>query len=123
MKAFALLFALYVLFQPLIPLGVYVVNYDYIVKNLCVNRDKPKMHCNGKCYLAKKMADASTHEGTTESKLSFLKEFNFTYFQELNQFVFRGAEDCLKHAITDRYSNGYAYLTEFSFFHPPAFVY
>ncbi|HEY5370402.1 MAG TPA: hypothetical protein VIJ75_15570 [Hanamia sp.] len=31
------------------------MNQSYIAKNLCVNRDKPMMHCNGKCYLAKKI--------------------------------------------------------------------
>jgi len=34
------------------------IRRDYIVANLCVNRDKPMMHCNGKCYLAKRIADA-----------------------------------------------------------------
>ena len=34
----------------------YVVNYDYIVKVLCENKDKPEMHCNGKCHLTKELA-------------------------------------------------------------------
>jgi hypothetical protein len=34
----------------------YTINKDYIAKNLCENRDKPKLHCNGKCQLMKKMA-------------------------------------------------------------------
>jgi len=33
----------------------FYVNQDYIAKNLCVNRNKPEMHCNGKCHLTKKM--------------------------------------------------------------------
>ena len=32
------------------------LNQDYIAKNLCINRNKPKMHCNGKCQLMKKLA-------------------------------------------------------------------
>lgn len=32
------------------------LNQDYITKNLCINRNKPKMHCNGKCQLMKKLA-------------------------------------------------------------------
>ncbi len=32
-----------------------MLNRSYIAKNLCVNRDKPLMHCNGKCYLSKKL--------------------------------------------------------------------
>lgn len=31
------------------------LNRDYIIKNLCENRDRPQLHCDGKCYLAKKL--------------------------------------------------------------------
>lgn len=36
---------------PVLPVLDYVINYDYIVNELCVNRNKPIMACNGKCYL------------------------------------------------------------------------
>lgn len=39
------------LIQPAIPILDYLINYDYIVKQLCENRDKPVLACNGKCYL------------------------------------------------------------------------
>jgi hypothetical protein len=35
----------------------FYVNQDYIAKNLCVNRNRPEVHCNGKCHLAKKMKE------------------------------------------------------------------
>lgn len=31
------------------------LNRSYIARNLCVNRDKPQMHCNGKCHFMKVM--------------------------------------------------------------------
>lgn len=42
---------LLVLVQPALPVLEYLVNYDYIVNELCENRDKPVLSCNGKCYL------------------------------------------------------------------------
>lgn len=39
------------LIQPALPFIEYFVNYDYIVEELCENRDKPILSCNGKCYL------------------------------------------------------------------------
>ena len=39
------------LIQPALPIVEYFVNYDYIVNELCENRDKPILSCNGKCYL------------------------------------------------------------------------
>lgn len=31
------------------------LNRDFIAKNLCENRSRPQLNCNGKCYLAKKL--------------------------------------------------------------------
>jgi hypothetical protein len=33
----------------------YMANKSYVAKELCVNKAKPKMHCNGKCHLAKQL--------------------------------------------------------------------
>ena len=33
----------------------YQLNKDYIARVLCENRDKPQLHCDGKCYLAKRL--------------------------------------------------------------------
>lgn len=35
----------------------YQWNKAYISQNLCVNKSKPQLHCNGKCQLAKKLAE------------------------------------------------------------------
>jgi hypothetical protein len=34
----------------------YSINRDYIAKNLCENKSRPALRCNGKCQLMKKMA-------------------------------------------------------------------
>ena len=36
-------------------IAYYQINKEYITRVLCENRDKPQMHCNGHCYLAKKL--------------------------------------------------------------------
>ena len=36
-------------------IAYYHVNKDYIARVLCENRDKPQLHCDGQCYLAKKL--------------------------------------------------------------------
>jgi len=42
------------------------LNENYIVSKLCVNRDKPQMHCNGKCYLMRKLKQAEQKEKNRE---------------------------------------------------------
>ena len=34
----------------------FFANQDSIAKTLCENRDKPMMHCNGRCQLCKRLA-------------------------------------------------------------------
>lgn len=59
MKQLISLLVLVMLLKPLWPLAEYALNYDYIVENLCENRDKPILNCNGKCFLAKQLAKES----------------------------------------------------------------
>jgi hypothetical protein len=42
------------------------LNQKYIASSLCENRDKPWMHCNGKCYLMKKIKLAEEKEKSEE---------------------------------------------------------
>lgn len=38
------------------------LNQNYISSTLCENRNKPELHCNGKCYLMKKLEQAEEKE-------------------------------------------------------------
>lgn len=38
------------------PLINYAVNYEYIVKNLCENKDITDSSCKGKCFVQKELA-------------------------------------------------------------------
>ena len=49
----------FMVFEPLIPLVDYAVNYKYINQVLCVNKSKPMLHCNGKCYFAKELSQSN----------------------------------------------------------------
>ncbi|WP_316820906.1 hypothetical protein [Pedobacter gandavensis] len=42
------------------------LNQQYIAAVLCENKDKPEMHCNGKCYLMKKLKQAEDKEKKQE---------------------------------------------------------
>jgi len=49
---------------------VFLLNRGYIAKVLCINKEKPKLHCNGHCYLAKQLKeqDASDRQAPAEKK-------------------------------------------------------
>jgi hypothetical protein len=46
--------------------AAYELNKSYIASTLCENRDKPQLHCNGRCFLAKKIKQAEDKEKKSE---------------------------------------------------------
>lgn len=62
----------------------YETHLNEIIDKYCVNKDKPKLQCNGQCHLAKETSSIHTSENSdiiTEASLAFFP----VYFQELNQ--------------------------------------
>lgn len=108
-------------FRPLIPLAEYAVNYDYISQVLCINKNKPDLHCNGKCYLGKELAktnDAGSFP-LSKSKNSGQKLLDIYILPEIADVVI---------PVSVRSSGtGFSYQTDYSFlylnpvFRPPVF--
>jgi hypothetical protein len=42
----------------------YFLDLNSFVEQLCENKDKPELQCNGTCYLSKMSADTTTDDGT-----------------------------------------------------------
>src|ERR1700739_316282 len=42
------------------------LNKNYIAAKLCENRNKPWLHCNGRCYLMKKIKAAEDKQAANE---------------------------------------------------------
>lgn len=45
------------------------MNQDYISKNLCVNRFRPQLNCNGNCVLMKKLKQQEKQEEQSPASL------------------------------------------------------
>jgi hypothetical protein len=56
------------------------LNRNYIAAHLCENRDKPWLHCNGKCYFMKKIKQAREKEKNDQrqSQKNLFQEALFT---------------------------------------------
>src|SRR5690349_1774904 len=48
----------------------YQLNKAYLAKDLCINKSKPQLHCNGKCQLAKKLAEEEANNKTSSGTAS-----------------------------------------------------
>ena len=49
-------------FSTLFVFAGFKLNRDYIAAHLCVNRSKPWLHCNGKCYFIRKLKQVQEKE-------------------------------------------------------------
>lgn len=64
----------------------FLLNKSYIAKVICVNKEKPKMHCNGKCYLAKQLKQQEKQEQQSPNPMK--EKFDVQPFFLPNDLVF-----------------------------------
>lgn len=123
MKKIVFIFALFLLLKPILPVVEYVVNYDYIATVLCENKDKPMMHCNGKCHLMKELAkNAEEDKPISSNKKVASQEHEVLFFQELKPFAIGYISAQTKLSSAPNYSNNYSYLENKTVFRPPIFI-
>lgn len=109
--------------KPILPVLDYIVNYEYISKVLCVNKDKPKMHCNGKCHLMRELAKAEESEKPISSdKKGNSQTIEVLFFQEVKTFQITDIFFQSAMKTNAEYSNLYFYLNPNSVFRPPTSI-
>lgn len=107
------------LLKPVLPVVSYIANYDYIVKELCENREKPQMQCNGKCHLMKELAKASEGEKPAHEK-KVHTEAEILFCQALPLVSLTVTVPDFAGAAPVGYNNLYFYLGQSAILHPPA---
>ena len=123
MKKLLVILTLLMFLKPILPVLEYVVNYDYIVNELCENKLKPELKCNGKCHLTKELAKASegNSDNSSDKKITF-EQNEIVFFQEIKPIEIRQIYFLNKTSIGNNYSNLYFHLNDCAFFHPPTFI-
>lgn len=113
----SLLFALTLqCFSNLGVIAGYELNKQYIASVLCVNRDNSSMHCDGKCYLDKKLQQDQQRKNN-ENGLSGNK-LDVVLFCTTEQFFF--SSEVNKDLVEFPPFKYYVYPSpHFNFFHPP----
>jgi hypothetical protein len=121
-KKITLIITFFILFKPLFPIVEYVVNYEYVSKVLCVNKEKPELKCNGKCHLMKELAEVAENEKPISDNKIVVKEIEVLFYQELKLIEFSKLLVTKYLFLNANYSNLYTYLNSCSVFHPPSFI-
>jgi len=102
--------------KPVMPVFDYVINQDYIAEYLCINKDKPEMHCDGKCYLMQMLAEQNQEKKQNLPAID-LREYPIGFVQILH--LSPSVEVSNETTDNTTYSKQYSFLFNHSLFHPP----
>lgn len=111
----------FILARPAMPVLEYIINYDYIAKELCENKAKPQLHCNGKCHLMKQLAKAAEQEKPAPGKKTAHAESEVLFCHAVKGYVFL-VPVFVPEKKQPWYHNHYSHLSLVSVFHPPAVI-
>lgn len=92
----------------------YKINFSYIANVLCENRDKPEMHCNGKCHLRKELEKDQQQE---KNGSSAREKFEVVFIDDLLSFNLESLAPATQ--LTTFYQGVALPSPTFSFFRPP----
>lgn len=107
-------------FKPVLPVLEYIVFYDYIKTELCENKDKVELQCNGKCHLAKELAKASDTQKDNKDKKLISVETTLVYCQDIDAFLTLLTVFCSsQNKVNTYYQSLYAHLRIAKFLRPP----
>ncbi|WP_066404272.1 hypothetical protein [Flavisolibacter tropicus] len=97
----------------------YQINKDYIARVLCENKNRPKLKCNGKCQMMKKLAEEEKQQQSSELRagnqsLIVSASAHFATLQKptVSETLIEYQELPVPHTVTRSYA----------IFHPPATV-
>lgn len=93
------------------------INKAYIAEVFCVNKAKPQLHCDGKCFLKQKLQEQDQQEDNTLHVVSLPEIFWLPLYAVIQN-------NSLLHSIAIKFSNSRDLLISkigYSLFHPPCF--
>jgi hypothetical protein len=90
-------------------------NKEYIAKNLCVNRNKPKSCCEGKCELKKQLEENDKKTTQSSNTIKDKYEKDELYQSNLKIGLFSNEQKSVKITLASVISNG----SKLKIFHPP----
>ncbi|NLR80350.1 hypothetical protein [Chitinophaga eiseniae] len=93
------------------------VNQAFIARELCENRNKPQMHCNGRCHLKKELdRDARQEKNNNTGK----NKYEVMFVETIHAFTSTTPKNNIN--VTPFYKDPYLDTFTIAIFHPPQSV-
>lgn len=94
----------------------YWLNQDFIAQNLCENREKPQLECNGKCHLKKELdKDDERKQQDNKQQIEVILFLSKERIQEFSEQAFFIEEQIHCAFVVQQKTKGYNPFI----FHPP----
>ena len=107
--------------RPVQPYVEYILNQDYITEFLCINKDQPKLQCNGNCHLVKQLEKQQDNEPLKSLRIALENyPIGFVSIFKINNTVLKYLEPSIQHNFT--YNKLYTFQFLPSNFQPPDLV-
>ena len=103
--------------RPIMPVVEYVIEHDYIAEFLCINKDKPELDCEGKCYLMQQLAAQDDEKRQNLPRIA-MEEYPIGFVEILTIAMPKIVDSVNEPSFV--YPNDYHYLYSYSDFHPPS---
>lgn len=110
--------------QPALVLSVWVdycLNNDYIREVLCINKERPKLECDGKCYLAQQLNQKSQKKDSQEKGIVSDQSFTPVFFVDIQNITFESHTISILSTENFHFSNNYKLLRDKERDRPPNF--
>ncbi|KQN38803.1 hypothetical protein ASE92_05115 [Pedobacter sp. Leaf41] len=96
----------------------YKMNKEYITSVFCINKEHPELHCDGQCFLAKKLKDLDSKNKQVQENLKRIVEaepkFQITDINhQIPYFIIKSESGYLQKPVKN---------LSVSIFHPPKTV-
>ncbi|HEY3406319.1 MAG TPA: hypothetical protein VGK59_23185 [Ohtaekwangia sp.] len=105
--------------RPLAPLLEFYAQRDYFATILCINKDKPQLHCNGQCVLMVKLKTAMKEETVPVSPLPKVSFEDYPLSEIWNPEDTVGVGFVLAPKSFSRVGIHYVSPSGAGYFHPP----
>lgn len=96
----------------------YYTNTSKYARN-CENKARPKMHCNGKCQMMKKLQQEEKKDQQNPERKSENKNEITLFSKSFFAIVNRTYKEPVAKTVISQISNSYTYSYTNSIFHPP----
>jgi hypothetical protein len=97
----------------------FYINIEKITLQLCINKSKPELHCNGKCYLKKKLESEQRQQHEQEpGNRKYIPELQLCFQQELTGPVI--AQRTIEFEKHPLYNQLETTSFQAAIFHPPS---